>query len=830
MDGREIQTKIAAALAARHGQRDRAERLFEAWQALSDRFGALVALAEHAQVEAAGVRHGGEPGTELTAALRAFLDGGNARRVQAGLAEAAERVRAVRSRAARPTLNIGVIGQTQAGKSTLLRTISGLSDLGADVLPTSDDLLPTTAARSRIYNSPSPRAEVVLRSFEEFREVYLRPRHESLGLPVPGTLDEFAAFRYPTWDEFAGPARATGRDLPSNQEHLKRLREAQTALPHYRPLFGTRDVLRIGLQDVPAYVSYPPNPAPPNAERRYLAVRDVRIFYPFPNTPVRDLALIDLPGTQERGLDVARQFLFDLRNDVDLLIQVKRPARINVMFAAADSDLQDLAHEARAGVPLGDFMFVLLNRDRIRPDLDDDGFAKAVAEAEDAVRPQGIRVLKGDLIERDQVRERVLHPVLAHLADKLAAMDRAALQDARETTGQAGRDADEAAERLAAGVRRARGHLVSDGQRLAELVKDLRRRLAGDLAQIRDHYLALIREGRRSAELDAAVQSAAAEVREWLADGFGGGGHDEWRARVRNDILLLPRKTVEEEFIRARHFVAGTFRRVVDSSLSAAIAELQRAISTALWAHLPEGAAPADHTLGAFAEALREQGLPGLATPVRDLSELSVGYGDQSLFLRIVQPIVVGIDVEDPPSAPGGAPASPPGPAAASRRDTIADINVEMEVPLPLWMPGNVSVGARIPIRRPGGGGPRGLSAASAQELIPAGQSAEETTRWLADTLTGVVDDVVERLVTALEAESLAAVRALFACADQFLDGFLRHEDTDQELRELCRPHLDRPTPDDGPARVSALARDIGASADAVREAFAAYQGLIHSL
>ena len=120
----------------------------------------------------------------------------------------------------------------------------------------------------------------------------------------------------------------------------------------------------------------------------------------------------------------------------------------------------------------------------------------------------------------------------------------------------------------------------------------------------------------------------------------------------------------------------------------------------------------------------------------------------------------------------------------------------------------------------------RGLSTAAVQDLIPAGQSAEETTEWLADTLAGVVEDVVERLTAALDEESLAAVRALSACAEQFFDGFLRNRRSEQELRELCRPHLDGDAPESGPARVAALARDLGARAGAVRDAFDACRGL----
>ncbi|MBT2212546.1 hypothetical protein [Actinomadura sp. NEAU-AAG7] len=817
MQAQRIQAEIAAALAARHAQRDRIERLVHAWRDLCERFGALVELAERTRLDPA-LPAGGRA-DELAGALRPFLDGGRPLRLRRGLAAATDRLDAVRERATRPTLNIGVIGQTQMGKSTLLRAISGLDEHGTDVLPTSADLLPTTAARSRIHNAPAPRAEVVLRTFEEFREVYLRPRHEALAMPVPQRIEDFAAVRYPSWEEFSRAGRPAGLDAPSNEEHLARLRLAQAALPGYRDLFEGSRVREIALAEVPGYVSYPPEPAPPGARRRYLAVRDVRIHHPFPNNPVRDLALIDLPGTEERGLDVARQFMRDLRNEVDLLVQVKRPSRTTVLFGAADAELQELAHASRAGVELGDFLFVVLNRDRRRTDLTEEEFADAVEQARRAAAPHGVGVLDGDLISREEVAERVLRPVLTHLARNLAAMDRAALRDAHEATVGAGRDASAAGEELAAAIRAAAFRAPSDEQRLAEIVPGVVDELADDLAHIRDGYLARVREGLRSEELDAATAAASGQVRAWLADGFGSGGHDVWAERARKKILVFRKAAVEQEFIRARHFVAGTFRRLVDASLAQAIGELQGTVAAALWARLPEAVLPADRTLPAFAAALRAQGLGVLAAPIEDLAALSVSYGDQSLFLRVVQPIAVGIDQDGPGAA--GEPAAPAAPGAHRRDGAERDLRLGVSV-APWAIPAEINVSTTIPLGRRRD--VRGLSADRAAAAIPVTESAEETVRWLAGTLTAVVEDVLARLTAALQEESAAAVRALFACADQFFDGFLRNERTTLELGALLHPHLRAMAPDDGPARLAAAAGDLERAARAVTGSAAAYE------
>ncbi|WP_242889721.1 hypothetical protein [Actinomadura litoris] len=413
-------------------------------------------------------------------------------------------------------------------------------------------------------------------------------------------------------------------------------------------------------------------------------------------------------------------------------------------------------------------------------------------QARRAAAPHGVGVLDGDLISRDEVAEGVLRPVLTHLARNLAAMDRAALRDAHEATVGAGRDASAAGEEL-----------------------------ADDLAHVRDGYLARVREGLRSEELDAATAAASGRVRAWLADGFGSGGHDVRAERTRKKILVFRKAAVEQEFIRARHFVAGTFRRLVDASLAQAIGELQGTVAAALRARLPEAVLPPDRTLPAFAAALRAQGLGVLAAPIEDLAALSVGYGDQSLFLRVVQPIAVGIDQDGPGAA--GEPTAPtaPGAPGAHRRDG-AERDLRLGVSVAPWaIPAEINVSTTIPLGRRRD--VRGLSADRAA-AIPVTESAEETVRWLAGTLTAVVEDVLGRLTAALQEESAAAVRALFACADQFFDGFLRNERTTLELGTLLHPHLRAMAPDDGPARLAAAAGDLERAARAVTGSAAAYE------
>ncbi len=93
-------------------------------------------------------------------------------------------IAAVHARFHRSTVNIGVVGQVAAGKSMLLRTTTGLGEV---VIP-SGGLKSTTAVRSRILHSPGRAdAQVLLRTWEGFRDGYLQPLHDDAGL-MDGTV------------------------------------------------------------------------------------------------------------------------------------------------------------------------------------------------------------------------------------------------------------------------------------------------------------------------------------------------------------------------------------------------------------------------------------------------------------------------------------------------------------------------------------------------------------------------------------------------------------------------------------------------------------------
>lgn len=177
----DVRERITAALESRRANQGRIDRLYDAWVALTRAVDTLTGTITETSARISGLEQRAAEG--LTAGDWGI---GALHKLRDEIAELTPDIAAVRARFHRPTVNIGVVGQAAAGKSTLLRTITGLDEV---VIP-SGGLKPTTAARSRIQHSPGREdATVMLRTWEEFRDGYLLPLHTDAGCedPVPAT-------------------------------------------------------------------------------------------------------------------------------------------------------------------------------------------------------------------------------------------------------------------------------------------------------------------------------------------------------------------------------------------------------------------------------------------------------------------------------------------------------------------------------------------------------------------------------------------------------------------------------------------------------------------
>lgn len=189
--------------------------------------------------------------------------------------EVIPRLQRVEQRFARSRLNIGVAGMARVGKSTLLQAISGLGD---GQIPTGDDL-PVTAVRSRIFHSSSARAIISFHTWDSFRTDVLRPYFERLKWGAPPSPP--AGFRRYEPSSQAGSSETAAVDSALRD----RVRGMIASFDTYESLL-TGDTQTLPLDKLRGFVAYPSSTEEVNGRplRKYLAVREVVIEYPFPGT------------------------------------------------------------------------------------------------------------------------------------------------------------------------------------------------------------------------------------------------------------------------------------------------------------------------------------------------------------------------------------------------------------------------------------------------------------------------------------------------------------------------------------------------------------------
>ena len=826
--------QIAAALAGRVAQREFVDNLAGSWAELTDSWENLTACAAGLARTAGDARSADRAQATVFSDLAQYLAPGGpwreeATKVSKQIDASTASIRTLQRRVLRETVNIGVIGLTHAGKSTLLRKLTGLTE---SHIP-SNRFSSTTATPSRIFHLPTAgdgRAVLSLHTWESFRVEVLEPLHNlaKLAEPVPMSIAEFRGFRYGDGRERV-PAGEAGAE-----RYRRRLRIAQESLDSYENLLrgGTMDV---ALAELRPYIAYPADDDPRADVRPYHAVRSVDIFCEFPELESVRLGLVDLPGSGEAGLNVHARFLADLRNNTDLVFIVKRPEMAPV--TDPDWDLAELADDAAAGVRRSDFAHQVINRDTNVPD---EYYRKALGRARADGQQLGIDVRECDLsAEHAEVYHAVLSPVLSMLAERLAYMDRDAagkvLSDLADIVGRMHTLADQ----LASWTEGRRTDLPNEEARLRSRAYELKNDLGLALERVCGEYDRLYASGAPIAELDQEIEKAARQMREWMAAGLGAGSTEEWLRKFRSaEAVNEVGRELDTRFNTVRQQLVAEFGEI-DISLRRSVDRLWGEVADALRSQLTEAIVPTgtDHKaiLRAISETARRREAKTIADATDQLLNLATDYG--SIFLRVGRPVIreVKWKQEEPaqekelglgPAIIGGMVGAATGVAVSSAAGPVIGTTAGHIV-------GGAASGAasararkwyqqqaaNVPTETPAGGGSpiqvnaiSGSSVSINSDVKPEPVSGEfaEASKWHA-RLMGTTERVTGQLETKFRAEAHQTLLVLAAAIDRFKETATSKPQVEREYEGLCRPELRQIWPDDFGGEAAKVAAELAA-------------------
>lgn len=261
------------------------------------------------------------------------------------------KLRKLKVRFTRKTLNIAVVGRAGQGKSKLLQTLTGLD---SKVIP-DGKLNNCTGVRSIIHHNPNVTtyAEVIFHSERSFLDEVIYPYYDQLKLGAkPSTVNDFASQSLPSLPNEVKDAEPKAM--------YERLVKFHSHISNYRNLLG-QPPLRIGEDQIREYVSQ----TDLNGQAvyfNYLAVKEVKITCSFPQEDLGQIALIDLPGLGDTVLGDKELLKKTIGEDVDFVLFVYMPQPGKRIWEEVDVQLYDTVRSALVELPVEKWSYMLLNK------------------------------------------------------------------------------------------------------------------------------------------------------------------------------------------------------------------------------------------------------------------------------------------------------------------------------------------------------------------------------------------------------------------------------------------------------------------------------------
>ncbi|MBL1208229.1 hypothetical protein [Geminocystis sp. GBBB08] len=250
----------------------------------------------------------------------------------------------------RQTINIAGVGLSGQGKSTALKTLTGLSD---DEIPSRRGKACTSAQCNIHYTDKDESAIVNCYSKKEFLEEIIHVYFDVLNVTKPNSLEEFAKNDLPPKPS-NHPQQATVEAIYIHLDNYHRY------FDQYQNSLGKK--LKIYREQVKQYVSRQYND---NGDTlinpECLAVKQVDVFCQFPRLRIPQICLVDTIGLGDTRLKDKERLIKALA-DVDFILIFRFPQTDRNQWEDRDRELFQVAYDAlKDKLPLCNWSYVILN-------------------------------------------------------------------------------------------------------------------------------------------------------------------------------------------------------------------------------------------------------------------------------------------------------------------------------------------------------------------------------------------------------------------------------------------------------------------------------------
>ena len=418
----------------------------------------------------------------------------------------------------RNTINIGIGGAARMGKSTLLQSITGLGDMQ---IPTSEFYF-TTAIRSQIINSENGRATADMHDEDSFLREVIVPLCKNARISEPFSLSAFLSMTIEP-----NPKESRSQEI---DDIIKRLKDAQAALPTFRRELTGECGRSIPLPELRPYVAYPEGGASKGGP--FLAVKNLVIYAPFPQNDVRQLQVIDLPGLGEGGIDLGKLQTKGLADTCDLTVFLKRPTDTSVAWNSIDTNALDAIRNSLESITdQTKFTVILANIDDLAQERADKCFDAIKAEI-----TRDFKIMRCNAKDASKVRNETMTMLLDHLIKHLPEMDATLLKNARHEVTVTRQALQQELEAIMQVVKKMIPVSSSTGQAVRYLAMELRNKIAEALETHCDKLDS--KAAHHDDEWGKAVDDAHARVKRWIEEGAGYGSKDEFLKSTRDCIRI----------------------------------------------------------------------------------------------------------------------------------------------------------------------------------------------------------------------------------------------------------------------------------------------------